>query len=67
MCECWVSENGQSAQGWIIPVNLSTRLTQKRKTSHEIFIGSPTLCCENNVLAKYQKNKILSLEQDTGN
>jgi hypothetical protein len=46
-------------QGGIIPVNLSTRLTQNLKTSHQIFVGSPALCCENKLWAKYHKNKVL--------
>ena len=46
-------------QGGIIPVNLSTRLTQNLKTSHEIFVRSPVLCRENKLWAKYHKNKVI--------
>jgi hypothetical protein len=45
-------------QGGIIPSKLTTRLTQNLKTSHEIFVGSPALCCENKLLAKYHRNKV---------
>ena len=47
------------AQGGIIPVNLSTRLTRNLKTSHEIFVRSPVLCRENKLWAKYHKNKVI--------
>ena len=46
-------------QGGIIPVNLSTGLTQNLKTSHKIFVGSPALCRENKLWAKYHRNKVL--------
>jgi hypothetical protein len=46
-------------QGGIIPVDLSTRLTQNLKSSHEIFVGGPAHCRENKLWATYHRNKVL--------
>ena len=60
---CW-SAQGRPAQrrgqqGGIILVNLSTRLTRNLKTSHKILVGSPALCRENKLWAKYHRSKVL--------